>query len=269
MELVIVPYKINGYVSKAEFDICKQIAFDELEANPTVFHIVENGRTERNRHNYALKQSLGFKHITSSDPEAQALEQRIADLEAVMKQSTVWAHEPSRRPFKEFLADYRASTFEASSLPVPDGGSVLAPMGPYDLVSHARKLEPKVGSIVVIPTGDSLSRVPFAVADHNDYGWPLPWRFPDEETKWAHFHRQDFQKERSARAQDILSRTDTLVLVWTRRTDKAAFERIASIISAQGNDPQLIIGSPEGTVTGRANAIRISMEAAPSLAPAI
>ncbi len=268
MELVSIPYKVNGYVSKADFDICKQVAFEELEANPNVFHIVENGRTERNRHTYALKQSLGFKHVTPSDPEVQALEQRIADLEGVMRQSYDWAHNPSKQPFKEFLAAYRNSTFETSSLPVPEEGAILAPMSPYDIVSYARELE--VGSIVVIPTSDSLSRIPFAVADHSDYGWPLPWRFPEEETKWVHFHRQDFLKDaRSERTKDILSKPDTLVLVWTRRTDRAAFERIASIIGGQDNDPRLLIGSPEGTVTGRANAIRACMEASPSLAPAI
>ena len=269
MELVSVPYKINGHVSKAEFNICKEIAADALEANPTVFHIVENGRTERNRHGYALRQSLGFKHVTSSDPEVQALEQRISDLENVMKRSMVWADDPSKQPFKDFLVEYRASTFESASLPTPEGGAVLAPMGPCDLVAHARTLENEVGSIVVIPTSDSLSRVPYAVADHRDYGWPLPWRFPEEETKWVHFHYQDFAKDRSERATNILSKPDTLVLVWTRRTDKAAFERIASVIGSRGNDPLLLIGSPEGTVTGRANAIRESMEVTPSLAPAI
>jgi hypothetical protein len=56
MQLVSIPYNLHGTVSEAEFDICKEIAAEELEANPTVFHIVENGRTERNRLNYAIKQ---------------------------------------------------------------------------------------------------------------------------------------------------------------------------------------------------------------------
>lgn len=270
MGLVSVPYSFHGSVSKVELDICKQIVSEELEANPSVFHILENGRTERNRHTYALKQSLGFKHVTPSDPEVQALEQRIVDLEGVIKHSMIWTNDPTRQPFKDLLAEYRASTFDVSLLPAPDGGAVLSPMGPCDIVAHARKLEHAVGSIVVIPTSDSLSRIPYAVADHSDYGWPLPWRFPDDgEAKWTHFHRQDLQRERSDRAKDILSKDDTLVLVWTRRTDRAAFERIASVIGAQGNDPHVVIGSPEGTVTGRAHAIRSAMEATPSLAPAI
>jgi hypothetical protein len=269
MQLVSIPYNLHGTVSEAEFDICKEIAAEELEANPTVFHIVENGRTERNRLNYAIKQANGFKHVNSSDPEAIAIERRIADLSAVIKASTAWAHQPETAPFKQFLADYRSSTFDGLSPSIADTFPVLEAMGPYDLVSHARKLEAEVGTIVVIPTGDALSRVPYAVADHADYGWPLPWQFPEENTKWVRFHQMDFRKERSERATDLLSKPDTLVLVWTRRTDAAAFERIASVLSRDGNDPRLIIGSSEGTLSGRANAIRLAMEIEPTLAPAI
>ncbi|TLX17142.1 hypothetical protein [Rhizobium sp. MHM7A] len=268
MQLISIPYRLHGSVSQNEFDIAKEIVSEELESNPSVFHILENGRTERDRLKHALKQAMEFNHVTSSDPEAIALEKRISDLSAIIKVSTAWAHEPSKAPYKQFLTDYRSSTFE-SSTSIPDTCPVHKSMGPYDLVSHVRKLEPEVGSIVVIPTGDALSRVPYAVAERRDYDWPLPWKFPDEETKWVHFHRLDFKQDRSERAKDILSRPDTLALVWTRRTDAAAFERIASVIGRDGNDPRLLIGSPEGTLSGRVSAIRLAMEAEPTLAPAI
>lgn len=268
MQLISIPYRLHGSVSRAEFDICKEIVSEELEANPSVFHIVENGRTERDRIKHALKQAIAFNHVTSSDPEAIALEKRISDLSAIIKASTAWAHEPTREHYKQFLSEYRSSNFEGSTS-IPDTCPVHKPMGPYDLVSHARKLEPEVGSIVVIPTGDALSLVPYAVAARSDYDWPLPWKFPAEEAKWVHFHRLDFQQDRSERARDILSRSDTLVLAWTRRTDAAAFERISSVIGRDGNDPRLVIGSPEGTLSGRANAIRLAMEAELTLAPAI
>jgi hypothetical protein len=269
MQLISIPYNIQGSVSKAEFDLCKEIVSEELEANPTVFHIVENGRTERDRLKRAIQQAIGFKHVDYSDPEVVAIEKRFSDLSAVINSSTIWAHEPARVPYKQFLAEYRSENFDVSALPVPDHGSVQAPMGPYDLVSHVRKLEAEIGTIVVIPTGDALSRVPYAVADHCDYGWPLPWKFSNEETKWVHFHRQDFTNGRSERARDILSRPDTLVLCWTRRTDAAAFERIASVVGRAGDNPVVLVGSPEGTISGRANEIRLAMQCERPLAPAI
>lgn len=269
MQLISIPYRVHGSVSQVEFDNCKKIVSDELKANPSGFHIVENGRTERERLKFALKQAVGLKHVTSSDPEVVALEQRIADLSAIIKASAAWAHEPAKTPYKQFLTDYQASTFEHSTSSIPETLPVLKPMGPYDLVSYARKLESEVGNIVVIPTGDALSRVPYAAGERRDYDWPLPWKFPDEEKKWVHFHRLDFKQDRSERAKDIMARPDTLILAWTRRTDAAAFERIASVVSRDGNDPRLVIGSPEGTLSGRANAIRLAMEVEPALAPAI
>jgi len=267
MQTISIPYRLHNSVSQAEFDICKGIVSEELEANPTVFHVVENGRTERDRIKFALKQAEAFKHITPSDPEFVALEQRIVDLSEILKSSKAWAHQPVRVPFKQFLTDYRTSTFDRQTSLTPDARPVHKAMGPIELVAYARKLEPEVGSIVVIPTGDALSRVPYSVGERSDYGWPLPWKFPEEETRWVHFHRTDFGRDRSERALDVLSRPDTLVLVWTRRTDAAAFERIASVIGRDGNDPRLIIGSPEGTLTGRVNELRhaIKIEASPSL----
>jgi hypothetical protein len=261
MEPAVMTQRVDGPISHDQYEICKNIAAQEVATNPTVFHIVTNGRHEQNKLKAAIRQSLSYKYVDETHPEMMALQNRVDEFEKIISASTNWAHTPDTPTFKEFLDNYRAQNFMIEPLMTPEGGAIDAPMSPYDLTRYAREISSNYSAVGVIRSGESLSVAPDAVGTIRGFEWPLPYSFLDDEPKWLYINREDFNRGNSERVQDVLSRPDTLLVVWSRRGDRVSLERIASVINRPNYDPHVVIGTPDGTISGRASSIKLAMQA--------
>lgn len=256
MGLVTLPVGFVGRVPKQEFEIARQLVSSELADNPSVFQVIKNGRTEIDRWMSVLEQSEALNPSSVGSREYCEVKDRVDNLLKLVTASIRWSQSWSKISFKEFLEGYRRASFEEANKSPGDIESLPA-MGVLDLWGYAIKNAPSMDNVGLVEMKDSLSELHFPAFLKSER-WPIPSKTSPPLKVCVNLSRQDFDVDQPDHVRDFLTKPDTLLMAWTRRTDAAAFERIAHMVGRSGVNPKLVIGSPEGTFVGKANEIELA-----------
>jgi hypothetical protein len=273
MDLVAVVDRISERVSTSDIVATREIAVAELAENPSVFHVVKNAFYEMSRLRRAVDEATGLRKVKESDPHVVATEARIVELDTIVKDAREWAREPTRCSFEQFLNERRIGSnsrgFDTSDkLEVGDEFHIHRPLGPIELFCGAMRLEPKPNSVVIIEDFADLTSVRDAVGERREFDWPRLGNKVESDLSITSVRAYDMVPNIADHVVTKLA-DEAVVIGWTRQTETAAFEKILDRLEATGLDPKVIIGSPEGTFTGRASAIRMAILNAPALSPAV
>lgn len=207
--------------------------------------------------------------LEDSDPHLVATEARIAALDKIVKDAREWSRDPSRRPFKQFMEEHEidSNRRDFDALEKLEAGNEFrfhSPFGPIELLCGVMRMEQKPKSIVVISDLADLTPVPPAVGEMREFDWPRVGREVENGLSIASARMFELVPKIADHITEKMS-DDGIVVGWTRQTETAAFEKILDRLEESGLDPRIVIGSPEGTFTGRVSAIRLALGNAPAL----
>lgn len=267
MNLVPFVSDYSGKVTVKDIEASKAIVTDELSANPSVFHIVDNGLYEMHRLRRSIDEAKRIGRVADADPLMIASEARIADLESIIRDAREWSRTPGRGTFREFMDKHEISTnrreFDAEEkVSVGDDFRVHPAMGPIDLLHAVMDANPKPASIVVVNEVSMLTRISPSVLERREFDWPRASFAEGSGRTIVYARTGDFIPTVADHLKERLS-GDAVLVGWTRQTETAAFQNILDRLSATGTDPRLLLGSPEGTFSGRVSAIRNALTSAP------
>jgi hypothetical protein len=127
-------------------------------------------------------------------------------------------------------------------------------------------METKPTSFVVIDDLENLTEVRSAIGERREFSWPNLGRKVEEDLSITSARTWELSPKIADHILEKMS-GDGIVVGWTRQTETTAFENILDWFEKSDLDPKVVIGSPEGTFSGRASAIRIALAYAPVLAP--
>lgn len=264
MALVPVLCRLSGRMEPDGIEIAKAIVADELASNPTPFHVLANGGYERDRLRRSIREAKGLRKIPGSDPSIIAAERRVADLERIILNARAWCEVPSGSPFAEFMLENEIAgnrrRFDPAGALAGDGEFRFhSVMGPIELLRGVMGMEDGPASILVVSEADGFDRVRPAAGERRDYDWPSDG--PGENGGDAVIYLRSRFPAAEGRFLEALSE-DAVVVGWTRRTETAAFNDILGAFAVSDSDPRIVLGSPEGTFSGRVSAIRNALRGA-------
>ncbi len=258
LRLVPVISRISGGVSAQDLFAAKAIVTEELSENPSVFHVVENGFHEMKRLERAIEEAVNLRQVPCHEPHVVATQNRITNLKTIVRDAREWAGSPGRGPFRDFMKEHEIAVPDRDfnvedKFEVGDDFGFHPSMGPVELL-HEVYGDKRCPSVVVVSEISYLTSVRRGVAERRCLDWPrLDSENTEKEIIQARAH--EFFPEISEKIIAKLAQ-DSVVIGWTSQTETAAFEKILSKLQETGFDPRVVIGSPEGTFSGRASAIR-------------
>ena len=269
LRLVPVISRISSGVSVQDLFSAREIVTKELSENPSVFHVVTNGLHEMRHLERAIEEAIGLRGVPRHDPHVAATEDRIANLKTIIRDAREWAGNPGRDRFCDFMTEHAIGNNDRvfsveDKFEVGEDFRFHPAMGPTELL-HEIFHDKRYPSVIVISEISYLTSVRRAACERRDLEWP---RLDSEnsEKEIIHARTHEFLPEISDRILDGLAR-DSVVIGWTSQTETPAFEMILSKLQKSGFDPTVVIGSPEGTFSGRASAIRSAIFSSQDSAP--
>ncbi|MCS4089334.1 hypothetical protein [Rhizobium sp. BK176] len=266
MKLVAIANRFSQGASVADITAAREVVNTELASNPSVFHIEQNASYDMQRLRRSAEQAWSTRNLDVDDPLQASIISRHRDLEQIVMDARKWSEHPQRQPFAQFMEEHRIEAkkrdFDVEeNLDIGDEFRFHPPMGPIELYCAVRCMEQKPESVVVVDDFAELTPVRCAVGERTEFSWPRL------DTKL-----EDALSITSARPYELawkiaehITEKNGVVMGWTRHTETAAFETILDWFEKSGLDPKLVIGSPEGTFSGRASAIRLALGSSPTL----
>ncbi|MCZ7861093.1 hypothetical protein O9X98_06705 [Agrobacterium salinitolerans] len=269
MDLVAVVNRVSEGVTIEEVMAAKEIAAAELASNPSVFHIVANASYEMKRLHDAADNARRLRKLAHDDPHLLATEARIADLDRIVKGAREWSKEPSRHTFSQFMGEHaieanRREFDVVDKLEVGDEFGFHPVLSPVELHHGVTHMMPKPASITVIPDLSHLTPVRPSVLFRHGFDWPRVGSEAENGVSITCARPYDLFPKIADHVIEMMQH-DGIVVGWTSQTETAAFEIILDRLAEQYRDPRVVIGSPEGTFSGRLSAVRLALGNGPTM----
>jgi hypothetical protein len=269
MKLVAVANAISPWVSVADIVAAREVADAELTSNPSPFHILTNAHYDMQRLRRAADQARNLGKLSANNPHLLAVESRIVDLGNIVRDAHEWASKPERPPLAQFLGGHEieANKRDFEVVPKLEAGDEFRfhpAMGPLELYCGIRLMEQKPDAVVMIDDLEVITGVPSAISERSEFRGMNLGRKVEEDLNITSARMWEL---RPPIADHLLNKMsgDCVVVGWTRQTETAAFDSILDWFEKSGLDPKVVIGSPEGTFSGRASAIRLALGISPTL----
>ncbi|MBY3433564.1 hypothetical protein HFN89_05325 [Rhizobium laguerreae] len=269
MKLVAVANGSSPGASITDIVFAREVADAELASNPSVFHVVNNAAYDMHRLRRAAEQAVSIGKLEDGDPLLVSASARLADLDKVIKDAWVWSRGLDRPTFRQFLEgqaiEAKKRDFDVSlTIDVGDEFRFHPPMGPLELLCAVRRMEQKPKSVVVVEDFAHFTPMPCAVGERREFSWPKLGQKLEDQLSVHYAGMLDRVPDVADHIVEKLA-DDGVVIGWTRQTETTAFEKILDQLGATGLDPKVMIGSPEGTFSGRVSAIRLALSNSPVL----
>jgi hypothetical protein len=125
-------------------------------------------------------------------------------------------------------------------------------------------MEQKPDAVVMIDDLEVITGVPSAISERSEFRGMNLGRKVEEDLNITSARMWELRPPISDHLLNKMS-GDCVVVGWTRQTETAAFDSILDWFEKSGLDPKVVIGSPEGTFSGRASALRLALGISPTL----
>lgn len=266
MKLVAVANRFSPGASVADIMAAREIVNTELALDPSVFHIVKNASYDMQRLRRSAEEAWSTRNLDVDDPLQASIISRHRDLEKIVMDARKWSEQSERQSFTQFMEEHQVDAnkrdFDVEEkLNIGDEFRFHPPMGPIELYCAVRCMEEKPESLVVVDDFAELTPVRCAIGERREFSWPRL----DKKLEDALSITSAQPYELAWKIADHITEKNGVVMGWTRHTETAAFETILDWFERSGLDPKLVIGSPEGTFSGRASAIRLALGSSPTL----
>jgi hypothetical protein len=268
MKLVAIANRSSPSTSVSDILTAREIADAEIAANPSAFHIIRNTVYDMQRLRRAGHEARAIRRLDESNPHLVEVVSRIAELDKFLQDANDWAENHRSLSWKQFMdgkgleADKRE--FEvAEKLEVADEFQFHPPLGPFELYCAVSRMEEKLASVVIVDF-ESLTDVPSAISERVEFGWPRLSPQVEGDLAITSVPRWEGSPKIANHILEKMAGGDCIVVGWTRQTEIAAFDKILDVFEKSGIDPKIVIGSPDGTFSGRASRIRLALGNAPT-----